>query len=184
MRALIPVLLLSLAAGAQPPAVKDFRRLRVLRDNIASKYRQLKDAEDFALKPPEEKMLIAFANGDKKFDGKPLSGKLVVTTCLKNWDAVQQAEPTDPVKRVLEKLPDVLFQKYTKAIEVPKDRKEVALVLVDALDSDLPHIRVAAFESLKLMYHTPSGFFYVVTMSKKERKEPISKWKRFVSKQS
>jgi hypothetical protein len=183
MRRLLPLLLLATSAVAEPLAVKDFRRLRKLRDDVVGQIKVLKEAEEFALKPAEEKMLLAFEKNEKKFDNKPLTGKLVVTTCLLKWDAVQRAEPTEPAKRVLARLPNVLFQKYTRAIEIPKDRKEVANLLVDGLDSDFLHVRLAAFEALKLMYHTPNGLFYNPTMSKKDRQESIKKWDRLVTKQ-
>jgi len=182
MRLLVPLLLLSIVVDAQPPAVQDFRRLRKLRDDIASQYASLKEQEEYALKPREEKMLIAFEKGEKKFEGKALDGPKVVDAVLK-WDQVLQAEPTEAGKRVLAELPNVLFKRYAQAIEVPKDRKEVSLKLCDALDSDYIHVRASAFEALKRVYRTPSGFMYVVDMSKKDRKDAISSWKKYVNKQ-
>lgn len=182
MRLLI-LLLLAVAAAAEPPAVKDFRRLKELRDDVAGRAQKFLDAEEYAKKPREEKMLIAFERGEKRFENKPLSGELVVQTCLMKWAEVQQAEPTEAGKRVLGKLAPVLFEKYGKAIEVPKDRKDVGKLLCDALDSDFLQVRAAAFDALKLMYRTPSGFMYVETMDKKARREAIATWKKFVSKQ-
>jgi len=183
MRRVLPLLLLTVAVAAQPPVVQGYRRLRKLRDDILSQIRLLKEAEEYALKPAEEKMLIAFTNGEKKFDNRTLTGKIVVTTILEKWDLAQEPDPaklSEPVKRVMKDLPNVLFEKYTRAIEVPRDRKDVANVLVDALDSECIHIRVCAFESLKLMYHTPNGLFYNPNMSKKERQDSIKKWKKLV----
>ena len=75
MRLLPPLLLLAIVADAQPPVVRDFRRLRAFRDDIATQHASLKQQEEFALKPREEKMLIAFGKGEKKFrsvvDPKP-----------------------------------------------------------------------------------------------------------------
>jgi hypothetical protein len=184
MRVLVLVLLAG-AAVAQPPEVKDFRRLRKFRDDIASEIVQFKEAEEFALKPREEKILIAYDKGDKKFENKSLTGPLVLETCFLKWDQVQQAEPSEAAKRVLAKLPDVFFKKYAQAIEVSKrERKSVSLDLVDALDSDYLHVRACAFDALKKMYRTPSGFMYVETMDKKGRQDAIKLWRKFVLKQN
>jgi hypothetical protein len=183
MRATGLVLLLSLAAAAQPPVVTDFVRIRKLKDTIASRIAQYTAEEEFAKKPPEEKMLLAFLRGEKKFGKDDLTGKLVVTTCLVKWEDVQQAQPTEAGKRVLALLPDVLYERYAKTIDVPKDRKDISKVLLDALDSDFLHVRSAAFESLKKIYRTQSGWMYVADMTKKERAEPIRNWKKFIDKQ-
>jgi hypothetical protein len=182
MRLLAPLLLLALVADAQPPAVRDFRRLRGLRDDIATRYTSLKEQEEFALKPREEKMLIAFAKGEKKFEGKTLEGPKVVETILEKWDQVLQDPPTEAGKRVLAELPNVLFDRY-KVIEIPKDRREVSLKLCDALDSDVLHVRFCAFEALKRIYRTPNGFMYVVDMDKKGRQDAIKSWRNHVKKQ-
>ncbi len=183
MRLLAPLLLLALAVAAQPPVVTDFVRMRKFKDNISSRILQLEAEEDFASKPREEKMLLAFAKGEKKFENEQLTGKLVVMTCLVKWADVQQPQPTEPGKRVLTLLPEVLFDKYGRAIEVPRDRKDVSKFLLDALDSDFLHIRAAAFESLRKVYRTQSGYMYVPDMTKKQRAEPIKTWRKFVGKQ-
>jgi hypothetical protein len=126
-------------------------------------------------------MLIAFAKGEK-FDNKKLDGEKVVEMILK-WDEVNTDPPSEAGKRVLADLPTVLFERYAKAIEIPRDRKDVAMKLCDALDSDSIHIRYAAFEALKKIYRTPSGFMYVVDMEKKARQDPIKSWKNYVRKQ-
>ncbi|MCK6459371.1 MAG: hypothetical protein L6Q95_05695 [Planctomycetes bacterium] len=182
MRVLVPLLLLAIAAEAQPPAVRDFRRLRKLRDDIASQYASLREQEEFALKPREEKLLIAFGKGEKKFEGKTLDGEGVLSVILK-WDEVLRDPPTEAGKRVLGELPNVLFERYAKPIEIPKDRKEVALKLCDGLDSDSIHVRFASFEALKRIYRTPSGFMYVVDMPKKDRQDAIKSWRNYVRKQ-
>jgi hypothetical protein len=181
MRLLLPVLLLSIVADAQPPAVRDFRRLRGLRDDIARQYASLKEQEEFALKPREEKMLIAFGKGEKKFEGKALEGPKVVEAILE-WDQVLSDPPTEAGKRVLTELPNVLHDRYNK-IEIPKDRRDVALKLCDALDSDAILVRLCAFEALKRIYRTPSGFLYVVDMDKKGRQDAIKSWRNHVKKQ-
>ncbi len=183
MRSSFALLLLALAAAAQPPVVPDFVRLRKFKDDIASRLVQLKNAEDFASKPMEEKMLLAFLDGQKEFGNEKLTGTLVVKTCLMKWADVQQAQPTEAGKRVLGKLPEVLYKRYTDVIDIPKDRKDVAKDLLKALDSDFFHVRAAAFESLKKMYRTGSGFMYVPEMTKKERAEPIKAWTKFVNRQ-
>jgi len=183
MRVLLPLLLVAIHVAAQPPVVEDsFRRLRRLRTDIGDQYAALKEQEEYALKPREEKMLILFDKGEKKFEGKAIDGPKVVETILK-WDQVNQDPPTEAGKRVLAELPGVLFRRYAQAIEIPKDRREVSLKLCDALDSDFPLVRGAAFEALKKVYRTPSGFMYNVDMSKKERQDPIKSWKNYVKKQ-
>ncbi len=182
MRLLAPLLLLAMVADAQPPVVRDFRRLRKLRDDIASQYASLKGQEEYALKPREEKMLIAFGKGEKKFEGKTLDGETVVATILK-WDQVLQDPPTEAGKRVLADLPNVLFERYGKAIEIPKDRKDVSLKLCDGLDSDSIHVRQSSFEALKRIYRTPSGWMYVPDMDKKGRQDAIRSWRNHVRKQ-
>jgi len=183
MRAMGLLLLLALAAAAQPPQVTDFVRLRKFKDNIATRIAKYTAEEEFARKPAEEKMLLAFLQGEKKFGKEDLTGKLVVTTCLVKWADVQQPQPTEAGKRVLALLPDVLYERYAKTIDIPKDRKEVSKVLLDALDSDYLHVRSAGFESLKRIYRTQSGWLYVPDMTKKERAEPIKNWRKFVGKQ-
>jgi hypothetical protein len=143
----------------------------------------LKGEEEYALKPREEKMLLAFGKGDKKFEGKNLDGEQVVATILK-WGDVLQDPPTEAGKRVLASLPNVLYDRYAKAIEIPRDRKDVSLKLCDALDSDLIHVRESAFEALKKIYRTPSGFMYVVDMDKKARQDAIKSWRNYVRKQN
>lgn len=179
MRPFAPLLLLALAAAAQPPVVTDFVRMRKFKDNIASRIMQLKAEEDFASKPFEEKMLLAFEKGDNK----KFTGKLVVMTCFVNWADVQQAEPTEAGKRVLAKLPEALYKRYGEAIDIPKDRKEMSKFLLDALDSDFLHIRAAALESLKKVYRTQSDMMYVPDMTKKERVDSIRAWRKFVARQ-
>lgn len=181
MRQAVAVLLLATIAAAQPPAVKGFRRLRSLRDDIATKFVSLKEQEEFALKPREEKMLLAFGKGEKKFEGKALDGEQLVVALFK-WADVTQDPPTEAGKRVLAEIPNVLYDRYGKAIEVPKDRKDVALKLCDALDSDIIHIRTCAFEALKKIYKTPSGWMYVPDMDKKARQDSIKSWRNFVRK--
>jgi len=176
------VLLVALAAAAQPPAVTDFVRMRKLKDNIASRIAQYTADEEYAKKPPEEKMLLAFLRGEKKFGKDDLTGKLVVTTCLVKWEEVQQPQPSEAGKRVLALLPDVLYERYAKTIDVPKDRKDISKVLLDALDSDFLHVRSAAFESLKKVYRTQNGM-YRPDMTKKQRAEPIRYWNKFIDKQ-
>jgi hypothetical protein len=181
MRLVVPLLLLSLVADALPPDVKGFRRLKKLRDDIASAHATLKQQEEFALKPREEKMLIAFGKGEK-FEGKKLEGEKVVEMILK-WDQVLSDPPAEAGKRVLAELPGVLFERYAKAIEIPKDRRDVSLKLCDALDSDSIEVRRCAFEALKKIYRTPSGWMYVPEMDKKGRKDAISSWRNYVKKQ-
>jgi hypothetical protein len=183
MRPLASLLLLALVAAAQPPVVPDFVRMKAFRDEVLTRLAQLKADEEFASKPPEEKMLLAFLNGDKKFGNELLTGKLVVTTCLMKWADVQRAEPTEAGKRVLAKLPEVLSKRYGEAIDVPKDRKDVSKFLLDALDSDFIHVRAAALESLMKMYRTGQAFMYVADMNKKARAEPIKTWRKFVGRQ-
>jgi len=183
MRALAPVLLLALAAAAQPPVVPDFVRMRKFKDDVASRIAQLKADEEYASKPDQEKMLLAFEKGEKMFGKQPLTGVLVVKTCLMKWADVQQAEPTEAAKRVLAKLPLVLNDRYAKVVEVPKDRKDISKDLLEALDSEFLHVRSAAFESLKKIYRTEVGFMYVADMNKKERQAAIENWRKFVRKQ-
>ncbi|HEX5137750.1 MAG TPA: hypothetical protein VFY93_12300 [Planctomycetota bacterium] len=182
MRPALPLLLLAIAVVAQPPKVEDFRRMKELRSDMADRHALLKDREEYALKPREEKMLILFDRGEEKFEGKKLDGASLVVTILK-WDQVNQEPPTEAGKRVLADLPNVLFRRYGQAIEVPRDRKEVCLKLCDALDSDFTLVRASAFDALKKIYRTPSGFMYNVDMTKKERQDPIKSWKNYVKKQ-
>ena len=183
MRALAPVLLLALAAAAQPPVIPDFVRMKKFKDDIASRIAQLKADEEYASKPDQEKMLLAFEKGEKTFGKLRLTGVLVVETCLMKWADVQQADPTEAAKRVLAKLPLVLWERYGKVVDVPKDRKDMSKDLLDALDSEFLHVRSAAFESLKKIYRTEVGFMYVPDMNKAERKGPIENWRKFVRKQ-
>jgi hypothetical protein len=182
MRPALSLLLLAIVAAAQPPDVDNFRRMKRLRTDIADQYASLKQQEEYALKPREEKMLIAFGNGEEKFDGKKLDGVSVVVTILK-WDQVNTDAPTEAGKRVLSDLPTVLFKRYGAVIDVPRDRKDVCWKLCDGLDSDFVLVRAAVFEALKKIYRTPSGFMYNVDMSKKERQDPIKSWKNYVKKQ-
>jgi hypothetical protein len=181
MRLLVPLLLVSVVAGAEPPAVPGFRRLRELREDIAGEYVTLKQREEFALKPREEKMLIAFAKGEK-FENKTLDGEKVVEMILK-WDQVRADPPTEAGKRVLGELPTVLFDRYGKVIDIPRDRRDVSLKLCDALDSDAIEVRRCAFEALKKIYRTPSGFMYVPDMDKKGRQDAVKSWRNHVKKQ-
>lgn len=183
MRFPASLLLLALAAGAQPPFVKDFERIGKLKEDIQKTAQDLQEKEEFASKPREEKMLIAFMKGEKKFEGKDLTGKIVVTTCLSKWGDVQQAQPTEAGKRVLALLPEALLKRYAVAIDVPKDRKEVAGLLLDELDSDYLNVRIAAFDSLKKIFRTQTGFLYEPSMNKKDRRDPITSWKNFLKKQ-
>ncbi len=183
MRPLATLLLLALVATAQPPVAQGFVRMKRFKDEILTRLAQLKADEEFASKPIEEKMLLAFLNGDKKFGNEQLTGKLVVTTCLMKWADVQRAEPTEAGKRVLAKLPEVLSKRYGEAIDVPRDRKEVSKFLLDALDSDLVHVQQAALDSLMKMYRTGQAFMYVPGMNKKQRAAPIKSWTKFVLRQ-
>ncbi len=184
MRALAPVLLLALTAAAQPPVIPDFVRMKKLKDEIASRIAQLKAEEDFASKPDQEKMLLAYERGDKKFGNQQLTGVLVVKTCLVSWADVQQAQPTEAAKRVLAKLPEVFHERYARWVEIPRDRKDVSKFLLDELDSDFLHVRAAAFASLQKIYKmTNTGLMYVPDMNKKDRQDAIKNWRNFVKKQ-
>ena len=83
MRATLALALLACAAAATPPAVPDYMRLRALREQVQSRVQLLLAEEDFARKPDEEKMLIAFQKGEKQLGKTVLTGEGVVKTCLK-----------------------------------------------------------------------------------------------------
>lgn len=180
MRVVVSLLLLVLTASADPPLVKDFRRIRDLKDDVQKAIVKRQEEEKEAAKPREEKMVLAFLAGAPKFEGKRISGRLVVTTCLK-WADVQQETPTEAGQRVLDLLPEVLRRRYAAGIEIPKDRREVSNLLLDALDSDFLHVRRAAVESLKSMYKTAT---YDPAMSRMERAESIETWRKYVVKQN
>jgi len=185
MRRLVLLLpLLAAAAAAQPPESKDFRRMNDLKDRIASRSAQLKAQADFDAKPREEKILILFDRGEKKFDKATLTGKFVVETALLKWEEVQQAAPSPAARRVLKDLPDVLARRYTAAVEIDKrDRYDASKELVDALDSDFVHVRAAAIDALRKIYRSPNGFGYREDMDKRERRNIIRLWERHIDKE-
>lgn len=183
MRALAALLFLALAAAASPPAVPDFMRLKTFREKVLGRIQLLAVEEDFAKKPDEEKMLIAFGAGEKKFGSQELTGVLVVKTCLK-WADVQSETPTDAGKRALALLPDALGRRYAQVIEVPKDRAAVAKLLLEGLDSDFTPVRAASIAAIMRIYRKTDAMMYEPGMAnKKDRAEAIKKWQKFVSKQ-
>jgi hypothetical protein len=184
MRLLGTLLLLAAAAGAQPPLVKDFVRLGKLRDDLQRAALDFQEKAEYASKPREEKMVIAFKNGEKKFEGKDLKGIDVVTACLAKWTDVQRDEPTEAGKRVLALLPEALRVRYVEAIDTPKDRKQVSNVLLEELDSEYFYVRVCAIDALKKIYRTQTAFMYEPSMTKKERKDHIKSWANFLKKQT
>lgn len=181
MRASLALLVLSAAAVAQPPAVPDFVRLKGFRDALAIRQQQLAAEEDFAKKPDEEKMVICYHRGDKKFGKDELTGPLVVRTILK-WENVQNEKPSDAGKRALSLLPDALRQRYAAVIDVPRDRASVAKLLLEGLDSEYTPIRTASIASIMAIYRTMDPKMYEPTMNKKERAEAIKKWQKHVTK--
>jgi hypothetical protein len=181
MRACLALLLLALAAAAAPPHVPEYMRLRSLRDKVQSRIQQLQQEEEFARKPEEEKMLIAFSNGEKQLGKTVLNGELVVKTCLK-WADVQLEKPTEAGKRVLALLPEALAKRYAQVIEVPKDRQAVAKVLLDGLDSEFTPVRYASIQAIMRLYRKTDPMMYEASMNKKQRDEPIAKWRKFVTK--
>jgi hypothetical protein len=182
MRAPLVLALVALGAAASPPVVPDFVRIRGLRDGVESRIRQLAAEEDYAKKPDEEKMLIAF-DGGKPFGKTAITGELVVRTVLK-WADVQKDPPTDAGKRVLALLPQVLGRRYgAGVIDIPKDRYKVGKLLLEGLDSDYHLIRAASIDAIMKVYRKMDAQMYEATMAtKKERAEAIGKWLKTVNK--
>ncbi|HEY7514601.1 MAG TPA: hypothetical protein VIC87_08990 [Vicinamibacteria bacterium] len=176
------LLLLAAPILAQPPRSPSIR-MRDLREKIAVRAAQAQEREEYEKKPREEKIFISFKKGEEKFETRlTLKAKTVVELCLVKWTDVQQAAPTPAAVRVLGEFPAVISQPFGGLDVNKKERYEVADLLVELLDSEFLHVRVAAFESLKAIYRTQSGHFYEPTMTKKERAEPIKSWEKFVRK--
>lgn len=176
--------LLAAVTAAQPPESKEFRRMKDLKDRIASRSAQLKAQAEFEAKPREEKIVILFNRGEKKFERSNLTGEYIVETALLKWAEMQQAVPTPAARRVLATLPDTLARRYTAAVEIDKrDRYGASKELLRGLDSEFIHVRAAAFDALKKIYRTQSGFMYSEKMDKRERRDPIKKWERFIERE-
>jgi hypothetical protein len=184
MRPLLALLPLCVAAAAQPPAIKDFVRMRKFRENISARITTLVQDEEYAQKPREEKMLLTLEKGERTFEGKALTAEAVVETCLLKWADVQEATPTEAGKRVLTRLPEVMGKRYAGVLDVDKrDRYDASAKLIKALDSESLPVRNAAFDALKKIYRTSTGFMYEPTMTRKEREKPIKEWDRYVKRQ-
>jgi len=183
MRVALPLLLIAGMVAAKPPESKDFVRMNVLIPELAKRAKQLAEAEEYAKKPREEKMLITFARGERVFEKKKLDGEFVAKTIL-DWAEVNQDPPTDAAKRCLELLPVALEQEYARVVEVDKrERYAASRVLVKALDSDYLHVRISAVAALKKVYRTENAFMYEPEMDKRDRKDAIRRWDSFIKKQ-
>ena len=181
MRCVASLLLLTLVAAAQPPVSEGFLRLREFREALQARFTVFQEREQFDAKPREERMLLTFRKGEK-FEGKDLTGKLVVKACLQ-WADVEQPQPTAPGQRVLDLLPTILRERYAVAVD-RRERREASNLLVEALDHEFLPIRRAAIESLKAIYGVPSGFGYDPSFAAKDRAKPIKEWKRHVTKRN
>ena len=182
MRNTLVLLLLVSFVWAKPPESKGFVRAVRLREKIADQRNKLAAAEEYARKPREEKILIAFDAGQARFEKKPIDGKTVVETIF-GWDQVATAEPSEAGQRCLEMIPVAFQRRFASRIEINKrQRYDASKLLVDALDSKYSHIREAAISSLKKIYRTEKAFMYEPEMDKKERRDPIRKWRSFIRK--
>lgn len=182
MRRLLPLLLLAFAARAEPPDAAEFVRLKGFREDLRGRFDELRQQEEFDRKPREERMLIAFGRGDRRFEGKEIPGKLVVKTCLA-WADVRRAQPTEAGRRVLGLLPAVLRDRYAVAVD-RKERRDVSNLLVEALDSEFLPIRQAAVDALKAIYGVPGGFGYDPSLAAKGREKPIREWRKYVARRN
>ncbi|MHC4547187.1 MAG: hypothetical protein ACYTEZ_00285 [Planctomycetota bacterium] len=183
MRKTVLLLVLVAAARAEPPESRHYVRMDDLHLRLADRQAELRAQEEFAKKSREEKILISFDRGDKKFEKLRLSGESVVKTIL-DWSEVEKDSPTEETLRVLEELGNVLEKKYARVVDIPKrERHRASLPLVEALTDKRFHVRHAAIEALKKIYRTPNGHFYQPDADPKQRKEKQKVWKRFVDRE-
>lgn len=184
MRIALALLLVVVAADAQPPLSPGFQRLKELRRAIEAKITELREREAFDKKPREERMLLAF-RAKKAFEGDELDARHVVEACLA-WDEVARAVPTEAGKRVLDLLP-VVLEEHCGRQRDKKDqqrRRQPSIPLLKALDSDHLPVREAAIASLRRLYDPPRVDRYDAASPPKDRRAPIRAWQRAVSDQN
>lgn len=178
MRSLAALALLVSAAGAMPPISTDFVRLREFREAIRIRAAELREQEEYAAKPREEKMLLALRKREK-FEGKETAAKAVVTACFA-WDDARQEVASEAAERTLALLPVVLGERWGKAFD-RKERREVSVVLLKALEHDVLRIRKAAIASLRALYVPPRDDAYDPAGPAKDRAADVRAWKRHVA---
>jgi len=172
------LLLLAVPALALPPEIDGYVRLDTLRDQLRDRTEELRKKEEYERKPREEKMIIKFAEGEKKFEGKKLSGDVLVKEVLDRWDASEKDTPDQETLRVLNLLPNTLKAAYGK-FPIPKaERYKAGYALVKLLNDKRLHVRSIAFECLQAIYG--ESLQYNPNADKSARAEKQKAWERNV----
>lgn len=162
------------AAAAKPPGTLHFRRIDDLKIELEMQYEKLKRQEDFPKKVREERLVILLGKGEKRFEGRHLTGYYVVETLL-HWDAAEHDDPAPETLRILALLPEALKQRYALVMPIPKEQRYRASgPLVDALNSRYRHLRVTALACLEALYGTRLGYHPDLPVA--ERKKKLLEW--------
>jgi len=168
-------------ADAKPPKIANYRRIDGLLEKFNEAAHQQAEMERFLKKPRMEQMIISFQRRKKEFQGKPLTGEIVVKEVFKSWSALHTANPEADVTRIANLLPLALMSNYSsmKAASVDKDeRHKASLTLIDALNGKQHHVRVLAIACLKHIYGT--GNQYSATASSRDRRKSQASWKKLI----
>jgi hypothetical protein len=161
-----------------PPISTGFARLREFREALRGREAGLREQEEFARKPREEKMLLALRKREK-FEGKEITAKAAAAACFEWADARRDVAP-EATERTLALLPVVLGECWRRSFD-RKERRDVSSVLVKALEDDVLRIRRAAIASLRALYAQPRGDAYDPAAPEKIRDAAAKAWKRHVA---
>lgn len=154
VRMILFVALLAAPALARPPETPPFMRMDELGPRLVDLAARLNKAELFEKKIRQERMILTFQEGAKRFEGKKLTDKGFVEEILVKWQAVQKAEEqcAADALRILLLLPGALKARYN-IVPIPKaERYQASKILVKALKSKHDIIRKTAIQCLDAIY--------------------------------
>jgi len=175
---LLAAVLLGLAAPAlaRPPQSPPFMRMDDLGPRLADLYQQLRQAELFAQKTRQERMILRFQQGAAEFEHKKLTDRAFVEEILVKWQAVQKPEERCEADhlRILALLSGALRARYN-VVPIPKsERYQASKVLVKGLKSKYDIIRKTAIQCLDAIYGRT--LLYRHDASPGQRNERYRKW--------
>ena len=142
----------------------------------------LNKAELFKKKIRQDRMILTFEQGAKKFEGKKFADKGFVEEILVKWPAVQPAEKkcSEEALRILALLKGSLKARYN-LVPIPKsERYQASKILVKALKSKHDIIRRTAIECLYEIYGRT--LLYRHNAPPGHRKERYRKWLKEIEK--